>query len=205
VCSDDNVPRSMAKLEVRERRQQLRSLPHIEPLCRFVDMLRLREPGLFVPDFDPLDGGIDAKVLFLFEKPGRKAESSGFFSRNNDSRTAEYIFDFMQIAAIPREKTALWNVVPWWNGKRKVTDDELRRGLKAFHELLPIFDKLTAICFVGRKAQRAMEAEDIIAHCKQKHIHLFCSLHPSPIVEKISPNEWKEISEKWKKVLPYIS
>ena len=32
--------------------------------------LRLRG-GVEVPEFDPLDGGVDAQVLFLFEKPVR--------------------------------------------------------------------------------------------------------------------------------------
>ena len=39
-----------------------------------------------VPDFDPLDGGVEARALFLFEKPGRMTagqSGSGFISRDN--------------------------------------------------------------------------------------------------------------------------
>jgi hypothetical protein len=53
-----------------------------------------------VPEFDPLDGGVEAQVLFLFEKPGpmtaelggSKRSGSGFISRNNDDPTAEATF-----------------------------------------------------------------------------------------------------------------
>ena len=54
-----------------------------------------------VPDFDPLDGGIETRTLFLFEKPGRMTADgfarrfgSGFISRNNDDQTAEATFAF---------------------------------------------------------------------------------------------------------------
>jgi hypothetical protein len=38
---------------------------------------------------------------------------SGFISRNNDDRTAEATWDFMEEARIPRAATVTWNVVPW--------------------------------------------------------------------------------------------
>ena len=57
--------------------------------------------------FDPRDGGIRAQALFLFEKPGPKANASGFISRDNDDPTAENIFRFMNQAGIPRKKTCL--------------------------------------------------------------------------------------------------
>ncbi len=53
----------------------------------------LRERGeLEVPDFDPMDAGVEARILFLFEKPGPmtskhktgKRVGSGFISRDND-------------------------------------------------------------------------------------------------------------------------
>jgi hypothetical protein len=69
---------------------------HIAKLTTYAS--KLREGGdVEVPDFDPLDGGGDARALFLFEKPGpMTAESgrrpgSGFISRDNDDPTAEAI------------------------------------------------------------------------------------------------------------------
>ena len=118
----DDAPRSMRNAGVRSRRKAMLDLPHIAPLTDFAT--RLRERGsVEVPEFDPLDGGISARVLFLFEKPGPmtaeggKRVGSGFISRNNDDATAEATFHFMQQAAIPRKSTVTWNVIPWWNDR----------------------------------------------------------------------------------------
>lgn len=79
-----------------------------------------------------MDGGIAARVLFLFEKPGPmtalvgRREGSGFISRDNDDPTAEAIWQFMREAEIPREEAVLWNVIPWWNGTRAIKTEELR-------------------------------------------------------------------------------
>jgi len=98
-----------------------------------------------VPEFDPLDGGVDARVLFLLEKPGRKTvdggsisgrSGSGFISRNNDDPTAAAAIDFMQKAGIPRKLTISWNVIPWWNGTKKVKASELRDGIGCLKELI---------------------------------------------------------------------
>lgn len=67
-CNDDR-PRSMRDAAVRERRRAMLGDPHINPLTYYV--AKLRQSGSNeVPDFDPLDGGVNARVLFLFEKPG---------------------------------------------------------------------------------------------------------------------------------------
>jgi hypothetical protein len=56
----------------------------------------LRERGsIEVPEFDPSDGGVEARALLLLEKPGRmtaevgsgKRSSSRFISRDNDDPT----------------------------------------------------------------------------------------------------------------------
>jgi hypothetical protein len=46
------------------------TLPHIAPLTAYAASLRLRG-SVEVPEFDPLDGGTNARVLFLLEKPAR--------------------------------------------------------------------------------------------------------------------------------------
>src|SRR5258705_7617442 len=113
------------------------TLRNVAPLTAYAAKLR-SSGSVEVPEFDPLDGGINARALFLFEKPGpmtvgenntRKRSGSGFISRNNDDPTAEASFAFMQLAGIPRKLTVSWNVIPWWNGTRKVTEPELRDGL----------------------------------------------------------------------------
>jgi hypothetical protein len=119
-------------------RKGLLNLPHIAPLSHFAATLRAQDRGE-VPEFDPLDGGVDAKALFLFEKPGPmtdatktgKRSGSGVISRDNDDPTAEATFRFMQDAGIPRKLTITWNVIPWWNGTRRISGAELREGVDA--------------------------------------------------------------------------
>jgi hypothetical protein len=127
----------MRDAKVRQRRKAMLTMPYIAPLTAYAAKLRLRGSGE-VPEFDPLDGGVDARVLFLFEKPGPMTadgsafsgrSGSGFISRNNDDPSAEATIDFMKKAGIPRALTVSWNVIPWWNGTRKVTGSELRDAL----------------------------------------------------------------------------
>ena len=105
--------------------------PHMAPLTSYVQRLRSRR-DVRVPDFDPMDGGVDARILFLFEKPGPKTDrehgGSGFISRNNDDLTAAATHDFMKQAEIPRKETIIWNFVPWWNDTRKLKRQELADG-----------------------------------------------------------------------------
>ncbi|MDQ2954782.1 MAG: uracil-DNA glycosylase [Pseudomonadota bacterium] len=189
----DYRPRSMRDAGVRERRRAMLGLPHMVELTKFAAKLRSR--GLEVPDFDPLDGGVRARALFLFEKPGPmtakagsgKRVGSGFISRNNDDSTAEAIFDFMQQAEIARDQTILWNVIPWWNGTRAVTKSELRDGVSRVKELIDLLPNLRAIALVGKKAA---EAESLL---ESTRLPLFNSSHPSPLVRARSPERWLAI------------
>jgi hypothetical protein len=60
--------------------------PHVLPLMNVVRDLRAQ--GLIVPNVDPNDGGVNARVLVLLETPGPKAVASGFVSRDNPDPTA---------------------------------------------------------------------------------------------------------------------
>jgi len=86
---DDDHARSMRDEAVRQRRRAKLSEPHITRLTAYAAKLRGFGKGE-VPDFDPLDGGDNARALFLFEKPGPKTSEaqggSGFISRNNISK-----------------------------------------------------------------------------------------------------------------------
>jgi len=167
------------------------------PLADFVAKLREESPDE-IPDFDPLDGGTKAQVLFLLEKPGPmtstkpgKREGSGFISRDNDDPTAEAIFRFMQQANIHRTATLLWNTVPGWNGTRKVTGPELRDGISSIDSLLSLLPELRSIVLVGRKAQRATK------RLRAKGLPVFSSAHPSPIVRATARAAWEQIPQAW--------
>jgi len=205
--SKDDYPRSMREADVRQRRRKMLYEDHIEPLTAYAAQLRNR-PLVEVPDFDPLDGGVDARVLFLFEKPGPMTASgpgqkqgSGFISRNNDDPTAEATFKFMEQAGIPRKLTITWNLIPWWNRTRKVTGQELREGLESLAALISILRSLRAVVLVGRHAARAE------ASIRENHprLRVFTFDHPSPLVRAKYPQRWNAIPSKWSGVVEAIS
>ena len=83
-----------------------------------------------VPYFDPRDGGISARVLFMLEAPGPKAVWSGFISRDNPDPTARNFRHLLAVAGIAREETLLWNIVPWYIGNRARIRSAQRRDIK---------------------------------------------------------------------------
>jgi hypothetical protein len=179
------------------RRTQLRE-PHIRRLSDFAQ--RLRDCGFgSVPDFDPWDGGVNAQALFLYEKPGPKAFASGFISRNNNDKTAENTFHFMEKAGIPRKATCLWNVVPGWNGTIRLTPHEESRGREALTQLLTILPALKVVVLVGKRAVHAWSRME-----RATGLPLIQSAHPSPKNYALARDIWNAIPDQWAQVLPYL-
>lgn len=196
----DDRPRSMRDSAVRERRRAMLELPHMAPFVAYAEKLR-RNSGVEVPHFDPLDGGIEAKALFLFEKPGpmtADGSGSGFISQNNDDPTAKATYRFMRQAGIARKLTVAWNVVPWWNGTRKVTGAELRQGVASVEGLIELLPNLRVVLLIGTKAGRAEWP------LKDTGVVLLCSDHPSPIVRAAYRERWDSIPTQWEKVLEHL-
>ncbi len=204
---NDDHPRSMRDAAVRERRRDVLRQPHMRPLTAFATKLRQRGLGE-VPEFDPFDGGVHAQVLFLFEKPGPmtadgdgKRQGSGFISRNNDDPTAEATFEFMRRSGIHRKLTVTWNIVPWWNGTRKVTGQELRDALKCLEELIGLLPMLRAVVLVGKHAAKA---EPFITETHPE-LRVLSSAHPSPLVRAKFPEKWNGIPFRWAKALEFMN
>lgn len=195
----DSQPRSMRDAGVRERRRAMLTEPHIAPLNLYTAKLRQQGSGE-VPEFDPFDGGIGAEILFLFEKPGpmtSDGRGSGFISRNNDDPTAEATFKFMQQAGIPRKLTVTWNIIPWWNGTRKITGQELQKGLACLDELIRLLPRLRAVVLVGKHAARAQGH----LNTAYPHLTLITSAHPSPLARASNRELWESIPREWGKVM----
>ncbi|PGH59401.1 uracil-DNA glycosylase [Azospirillum palustre] len=189
---------------MRDQRRAMLGLSHMIPLRDYAAALR-ESTGLEVPHFDPLDAGTAAEVLFLFEKPGpmtseagRKA-GSGFISRDNDDLTAQATHQFMRRAEIPRKSTVIWNVIPAWNGTRKITPAEWHHGLSCVMDLVRLLPHLRAAVLVGRRAGRARPA------LEQAGLAVIESAHPSPIVRASRPERWNAIPAEWARVQPYLS
>jgi hypothetical protein len=152
TIEDTDCARSLRSPKAVALRRDMLHQPHIAPLTNFVAKLRAEHSDWEIPDFDPLDGGVNADMLFLLEKPGPMTSAagggSGFISRNNNDPTAEAAFGFMKQADLPRNRTIFWNIIPGWNGSIEIknkTTKEVTRGAEALKSLLPLIPKLRTI------------------------------------------------------------
>ncbi len=164
--------------------------------------LRTFDERKMVPFFDPEDGGVRSRVMFLLEAPGRKALESEFVSRDNDDQTAQKLCKLLQGACIPREETIIWNIIPWYlglNGRiRHPKKHEIEEGRNYLIRLLSLLDKLEVIVLVGRQAQRILPFPD-------KGIKIFESFHPSPnYVNRRQPDNEEQILKSFKEVAEFL-
>ncbi|WP_063812489.1 uracil-DNA glycosylase [Burkholderia cepacia] len=181
-------PKSLGDAAVKATRIRQLHEPHVAPLTAYVEELRLEAgPGAEIPDFDPWDAGIDAEILFLLEAPGARAVASTFVSRNNPDETAKNMFLLHQEACIPRTRTLLWNVVPWYIGDgariRAATPHDLEQGLRPLPRLIQMLPKLRAVVFMGKSAQQAQPQVAAL----RPDLRLFACAHPSPKVINTRP------------------
>jgi uracil-DNA glycosylase len=178
----DDRPKCLGDSGIRAARRAKLSEAHVAPLTSFVSALREEVGSLGqVPDFDPLDGGINAECLFLLEAPGAKAVASGFISRNNPDETAKNFFELNAEAGIGRSKTVTWNIVPWYIGNetriRAASSNDIAQGLPSFERLLALLPKLRIVVLVGRKAERAKSVIERI----RPDLVIRVAPHPSPL------------------------
>ncbi len=180
-----------------DERRGLLSAPHMAPLTGFVQMLRA-QAGLFVPDFDPLDGGTDARLLMILEKPGPTVappKGSGFVSRDNPTETARAIRDGMATAGVPRKGVAIWNTVPWWNGTMRVRVAEARDGAGVLADLLPLLPDLRCVVLAGAVARRYA-----LPICADAGLRAFKCVHPSPNARAAPATSaaWRALPDVWR-------
>ena len=194
---DGEHPDCLTQPDAVLRRQALLGQPHIQPLVDHVGELRSRGRG-YVPDFDPADGGVEARLLFLMEKPGPKTcppVGSGFVSRDNGGPTACTLRDFLTEAGIPRHGTVLWNTIPWWNGTVAMTGAEKRSGAAELTPLLQHLPRLRGVVLAGNLA-----AELGAPHFRHTDLKLFRSVHPS-VQARIGPRSrerWLQLPTLWR-------
>lgn len=154
--------RTMNDPAVREHRRTLLTAPHHAPLHAYVRTLagELHAQDLDVPEFDPLGGGVHARILCLLEAPGPKAAArwggSGFISIDNDDPTAHNMFTLTQLAGVPREWFLAWNIVPWYVGTgdsiRPVQQTEITDGREHLRTLMALLPDLQVVVTLGRAA-----------------------------------------------------
>lgn len=189
----------------RAARRVLLREPHVAPLTAFVEALRAQAgPAVSIPDFDPLDGGTAAEVLYLLEAPGAKAVLSGFVSRNNPDETAKNFFELNRIAGVPRERSVVWNIVPWYIGTgtrvRAAKRPDVDAGLRSLAPLVGLLPRLRAAVLVGKKAETAAPALTRL----RPHVRIFRSPHPSPMFVNNAPGNRERILSVLRELARYL-
>jgi uracil-DNA glycosylase len=118
----------------------------------------LRAQGLIVPNVDPNDGGVNARVLVLLETPGPKAVASGFVPRDNPDPTARNLGLLLDDVGFLRSDVVTWNVGAIYclstaDKNRSASLAEIRESLPA---LQAFCRSTTKAC--GRSVLRAQRA-----------------------------------------------
>jgi hypothetical protein len=143
-----------------------------------MDVVRdLRVRGLVVPNVDPNDGGVDARILVLLETPGPRAVVSGFVSRDNPDPSAKNIGKALDAAGFARSDVLLWNAVPYCvsteTANRNATAAQIREAIPACQAFIDCLPNLIAVVFCGRSAQRAQKSLRL-----PPGVLAFCTFHP---------------------------
>jgi uracil-DNA glycosylase len=190
-------PKSLKDPLEKEHRLSLIYEKHIAPLTEFVHQMRIDKGNQYqIPYFDPLDGGINSSMLFLLEAPGPNAVKSGFISRNNPDETAKNIFQILIEIGIPRSKTTLWNIVPWYIGNgqkiRPANTQDIFQGWSYFTKLMQLLPNVDTVVLVGIKAQKIQHR----VNEKYKEIKTIECYHPSPMFINHNIDNKKKIMEQ---------
>jgi uracil-DNA glycosylase len=161
---------------------------HVRPLTEFREALLTGLPaGTFVPNFDPLDGGIHAEVLLLLETPGRVPRDTQFTSLDNPSVTSKNLRELVQEAGLQRRRLLMWNLVPWDIGSETRIQATRRShhalGVPALLQLVELLSSLRAIVFFGGKSQTAIPEME----AARPDLKLIRSPHPSGQVLNTRP------------------
>ena len=178
-------PKTLRNADERARRQSLLGEDHVAPLVAYAAQLAERT-GKAVPMVDPLDGGVNARLLILLETPGPRVLGTGFVSRDNPSGTAANMFRFLTNAGIARADTVIWNIVPWLiqtlgERNRNPSRLEVTEGLADLPDFLPWL-------VAGRKAEAALGL------LEARMIPCLTMPHPSPTYVCTSPDVALRIS-----------
>jgi uracil-DNA glycosylase len=185
----------------RERRRRDLQLPHVAPLTALVDHIRKRERlQEDVPYFDPRDGGVNARVLFLLKAPGPGAVESGFVSHNNPDPSAKNFLELLSEAGIPREETVTWNLVPWALRDRQgnvrevepADEEDARPYLERLFALLP---NLKVVVLMGESARSARKTVQALTRA-----HIIETYLTSARVINSAPDRRKKILTDLKRV-----
>ena len=182
------APKSLADPARLAARRAGLDAPHVAPLRALARRIAA-ERGAPVPDPDPLDGGIAARLLLLLETPGPAIVRTGLVSRDSATGTAANLFRFLREAGLARRDTLIWNAVPWVihaEGalNRAPRRAELRAAGPCLAPLLELLPRLVVVVLAGRVARETAEAP---LAALRPSLPVIAVPHPSPTYVCTSP------------------
>src|ERR1019366_1837146 len=102
-------------------------------------------------------------------------------------------FELHREAGIPRTKTVIWNIVPWYIGSgekiRPANNDDIEEGLRYLDRLIPLLPNLRIVVTMGQKANRAEKYLTRVRPLMQT----VQSPHPSPLYINRQPGNRDKI------------
>ena len=130
--------------------------PHIAPFNRYVDRLE-KERGQWLPYLAPTYGGVDARLLSLFQDPGPMTQvgsGTGLLCVENPDDTAARYLSLLNSSGIDVADTVSWNAYPWYLG-RQPTDAELEAALPVLASIIELMPRLEVVLLHGVSARTA--------------------------------------------------
>ncbi|MCJ2129004.1 uracil-DNA glycosylase [Methylobacterium sp. E-045] len=180
-------PKSLADPEQVALRRACRDAAHVAPLRALARRISA-EQAAEVPDADPRDGGIGARILLLLETPSSSIGRTGFVSRDNPTGTAANLFRFMAEAGIARRDSLIWNAVPWiihapGAPNRAPGKAEIASAATYLAPLIDLLPSLAVVVLAGRVAGLSREPLSRL----RPGIPILAIPHPSPTFVCTSP------------------
>ncbi|GJD85768.1 hypothetical protein HPGCJGGD_3660 [Methylobacterium haplocladii] len=186
--SEPDIPKSLADPAALAERRGFIDAPHLRPLRTLARRIAT-ERSAAVPDPDPFDGGVEARLLLLLETPGPAIVRTGIVSRDNPTGTAANLFRFLRAGDIARADTLIWNTVPWVIHVEGALNRTPRRSEQRLAEryldpLLDCLPHLAVVVLAGRIAGAVREPLERL----RPGLPIVAIPHPSPTFVCTSPS-----------------
>lgn len=142
-----------------------------------------------MPDPDPLDGGVAARLLLMLETPGPAVVRTGLVSRDSATGTAANLFRLLREVGIARGDTLIWNAVPWVIHAEGALNRAPRRSelAAAAPYLAPLLDCLPDLAVVVLAGRFAGEARAPLERLRPD-LPVVAIPHPSPTYVCTAPS-----------------
>lgn len=152
--------RRMGDTSFREEQWSRRFDPHVAPINQLVDDLIAEKDGSWMPYSPPYHGGVEAKILLLYQDPGKMTSTehggSGFLGCENDDPSAQVVAECLDAAGIDQQDVISWNSYPWFLPEQGgVNTSMIEQGLDPLRRLVELLPDLHTVVTGGTKAHES--------------------------------------------------